>query len=64
MKPNTSVIWNYFNEVCANTAKCKLCEKIYSRKEGKTTSLKGHSKSVHPTEYEEFNKLETEKKNA
>lgn len=37
--------------------------KTYSRKEGTTTSLKGHLNSVHATEYEELIKLETEKKN-
>lgn len=64
MKPKSSVIWNYFIEVSADTAKCKLCEKKYSRKGGTTTSLKGHLKSMHATEYEEFVKSETEKKNA
>ncbi|CAK1599566.1 unnamed protein product [Parnassius mnemosyne] len=62
MKPKSSVIWNYFNEVSGNTAKCKLCQKIYSRKGGTTTSLKSHLKFVHTTEFEEFAKLETEKK--
>lgn len=62
MKPKTSVVWNYFNEVNANTAKCKLCEKTYSRKGGTTTSLKGHLKSMHVTEYEECIKLENEKR--
>ncbi|KAF9409272.1 hypothetical protein HW555_011307 [Spodoptera exigua] len=36
--------------------------KTYSRKGGTTTSLKSNLKSVHATEYEEFIKLETEKK--
>ncbi|XP_052744503.1 uncharacterized protein LOC112046345 [Bicyclus anynana] len=62
MKPKSSCIWNYFNEVNSNSAKCKLCMKTYSRKGGTTTSLKSHLKSVHATEYEEFIKSETEKK--
>lgn len=62
MKPKSSLIWNYFTVVCADKAKCKFCEKIYSRKGGTTTSLKCHLKSVHATEYEEIIKLETEKK--
>jgi hypothetical protein len=64
MKPFTSVIWNYFVNVDINSAKCKLCEKVYSRKGGTTTALKGHLKSLHPHEYEECNKLESEKKDA
>ena len=63
MKPKSSCIWNFFTEVCPNTAKCKLCEKTYSRKGGTTTSLKGHLKYIHATEYDKLIKLEDEKKN-
>ena len=63
MKPKSSTVWNYFIEVSSDSAKRKLCMKTYSRKGGTTTSLKGHLKSVHTTEYEELIKLETEKKN-
>lgn len=62
MKPKSSCIWNYFIEVNLDSAKFQLCMKTYSRKGGTTTSLKGHLKSVHATEYEQLIKLETETK--
>ena len=57
MKPKTNVIWKYFNEVDANTANYKVFGKTYSRKGG-ITSLKGHLKSLHVSQYEEFIMLE------
>lgn len=62
MKPFTSAIWNYFVNINTNSAQCKLCDKVYSRKGGTTTSLKGHLKSLHPKEYEDFTKADSEKK--
>ncbi|XP_061725762.1 uncharacterized protein LOC133531515 isoform X1 [Cydia pomonella] len=63
MKRKSSSIWNYFDEVNADTAKCKLCLKVYSRKGKTTTSLKSHLKCMHVAEYDQFNQSEVEKIN-
>lgn len=57
MKPKTSPIWNYFVEINDSSAKCKLCEKVYSRKGRTTTALKSHLKSIHAELFAEFEKL-------
>lgn len=57
MKPKTSPIWNYFDEIDDLSAKCKLCEKVYSRKGRTTTALKSHLKSIHAERFAEFEKL-------
>ncbi|KAG8229459.1 hypothetical protein J437_LFUL005564 [Ladona fulva] len=60
MKLKTSAIWNFFCEIDSNTAKCNICERIYSRKGGTTTSLKGHLKALRMDMYEELLRLEKE----
>ncbi|KAG8236370.1 hypothetical protein J437_LFUL016819 [Ladona fulva] len=55
-----SAIWNLFCEIDSNTAKCNTCERIYSRKGGTATSLKGHLKALHRDKYEELLWLEKE----
>ncbi|GBP33612.1 Zinc finger BED domain-containing protein 4 [Eumeta japonica] len=61
MKPKTSDIWQYFVVIDNDYAKCKTCHKNYSRKGRTTTSLKGHLKSMHKEEYEEFCKMEQQR---
>ncbi|GBP43103.1 Zinc finger BED domain-containing protein 4 [Eumeta japonica] len=50
----------------ASLSRHKLCQvqilRYYSRKGGKTTSLKNHLKSIHQNEYEEFLKSESDLK--
>ncbi|CAK1579976.1 unnamed protein product [Parnassius mnemosyne] len=58
MRPKSSLIWRFFNQVNADSAKCKQCDKTFSRKGGGTTSLKLHLKSKHGDKYEELLLLE------
>lgn len=58
MKPKTSPVWNYFVEIDDSSAKCKLCEKVYSRKGRTTTALKSHLKSIHAEQFAEYEKLD------
>ncbi|KAG8235450.1 hypothetical protein J437_LFUL011361 [Ladona fulva] len=60
IKPKTSAIWNFFCEIDSNTAKCNICEKIYSRIGGTTTSLKRHLNALHRDKYEELMRLDKE----
>lgn len=48
-----SAVWKYFELVSKDVAKCKLCNKNYSRKGRGTTSLKNHLKSIHSSQYKE-----------
>lgn len=58
MRPKSSVIWTFFDEVTSDSAKCKQCSKSFSRKGGGTTSLKLHLKSQHIDKYDELLLLE------
>lgn len=49
-----SEIWRYFEYINADSAKCKVCGKFYSRKGRTTTPLKNHLKSAHFKQYIEF----------
>ncbi|KAL3285835.1 hypothetical protein HHI36_000355 [Cryptolaemus montrouzieri] len=54
MRPKSTVIWSFFDEMTVNSAKCKQFGKSFSRKGGGTTSLKLHLKSQHSDKYEEL----------
>lgn len=54
MKPKSSSIWNFYDEVNSDTAKCKICDNVYSRKGRCTTGLISHLKSKHNDEYLTF----------
>ncbi|CAH2088345.1 unnamed protein product [Euphydryas editha] len=58
MRPKSSVIWTFFDEVTVDSAKCKQYSKSFSRKGGGTTSLKLHLKSQHSDKYDELLLLE------
>jgi hypothetical protein len=58
MKPKSSSIWNYFVEINDSSAKCKICDKVYSRKGRTTTALKSHLKSLHAEKFAEFEKID------
>ncbi|XP_076045703.1 uncharacterized protein LOC143027944 [Oratosquilla oratoria] len=64
-----SAVWNYFEIVSGDTAKCKLCSSNYSRKGRTTTGLRNHLKSKHHKEYkimkreEEQTRKQEEKQN-
>ena len=62
MKPKSSPLWNYYEEIDANFAKCKLCSKLYSRGGRSTTPLRNHLKSKHVEKYAELCDIETNKK--
>lgn len=57
MKPKTSVIWSYFVEIDDAKARCKLCDKVCSRKGRTTTALKSHLKAIHAEQFAEFEEL-------
>lgn len=61
MKPKSSDIWNYFVKVGENSVKCKICFKNYSNKGRSPSPLKGHLKSMHKEQYEEFCKLDEQR---
>lgn len=61
MKTKTSYIWQFFVAVDSDYAKCKTCNKNYSRKGRTTTSLKAHLKSMHTEKYAELCKVEEQR---
>lgn len=58
MRPKSSAIWAYFNEVDNETVRCKLCNQTYSRKGRGTSGLRSHLQSRHKTEYAEYEKCD------
>ncbi|KAG6439674.1 hypothetical protein O3G_MSEX000979 [Manduca sexta] len=58
MRPKSSLIWSFFDHVNVDSAKCKHCDRNFSRKGGGTTSLKFHLKSKHSDKYKELLLLE------
>ncbi|KAJ8718316.1 hypothetical protein PYW08_002553 [Mythimna loreyi] len=50
----SSDIWQCFEEVDENFAKCLICFNNYSRKGRTTSSLKGHLRSMHKEKYKEL----------
>lgn len=58
MRPKSSLIWSFFDQINVDSAKCKQCDKNFSRKGGGTTSLKLHLKSQHSSKYDELILLE------
>ena len=61
MKPKSSDVWQYFETVGDDYARCKICNKNYSRKGRTTTSLKGHLKAMHKEQYAEFCQIERQR---
>ncbi|XP_050508041.1 zinc finger BED domain-containing protein 4-like [Diabrotica virgifera virgifera] len=64
-KSNYSEIWTYFTPICdAERAKCKLCNKEYSRKGRTTTAMRNHLKAMHKTEFSKLEECEKRKQDA
>ncbi|XP_050514956.1 zinc finger BED domain-containing protein 4-like [Diabrotica virgifera virgifera] len=60
-----SEIWTYFTPICdAERAKCKLCNKEYSRKGRTTTAMRNHLKAMHKTEFSKLEECEKRKQDA
>ncbi|XP_072398216.1 zinc finger BED domain-containing protein 4-like [Diabrotica undecimpunctata] len=61
-KSNYSEIWTYFSPLCdTERAKCKLCNKEYSRKGRTTTAMRNHLKALHKTEFSKLEECENRK---
>lgn len=58
MRPKSSGVWKHFIEINDVKAKCKICDKTYSKKGRTTSALLLHLRAVHK---EEFLKLQSEK---
>ena len=58
-----SGVWDYFEIISTDIARCKLCNSNYSRKGRTTSGLRNHLNSKHPEEYKLLIKQEEEKKN-
>lgn len=57
MRPKSSCIWNYYQEVSSEKAKCKICGSVYSRKGRCTSGLITHLKLKHNNEYLKYEEL-------
>lgn len=57
-----SVLWDYFELISDDMAKCKLCNNNYSRKGRTTSGLRNHLGSKHPEEYKALSRKEEERK--
>lgn len=48
----TAAIWNYYSAVAKDTAKCSFCGKKYKFKDGNTSGLAKHLKTIHGKRFE------------
>lgn len=48
-----SLVWKFYEKICDNKSKCKLCQKII-KCTGNTTNLFGHIRNVHKAAYMEI----------
>ena len=59
--PKLSNIWEFFNNVEENEAKCKACSKIYLINESTTSPLRNHLKKVHLNLYKQLERKDKQK---
>ena len=62
MASTSSGVWNYFENVSSDIAKCRLCNANYSRKGRTTSGLRNHLNSKHPEEFKSMSKQEEERR--
>lgn len=61
-KSNSSPIWTYFLLSDTDHAKCKICNKLISRKGRTTSAMRNHIKSIHKEEFSNLEKIENQKR--
>lgn len=64
MKPKSSNVWNYFSESENEKAKCKICDKTFSRKGRSTSGLMSHLKYKHKEEYSKLEEIQDSQKSS
>lgn len=64
MRSKSSNVWQHFLEINKEKAKCKLCQKIYSRKGRTTSALLLHLKTKHNAEFLKLSENKSDKKNS
>ena len=62
MACTSSVVWDYFDILSNDKAKCKICRGDYSRKGGVTSSLRNHLKIKHVDEFKQMCEIEEVRK--
>ncbi|XP_072762595.1 zinc finger BED domain-containing protein 4-like [Anoplolepis gracilipes] len=61
-KCNSSPIWTYFLLSDTDHAKCKICNKLISRKGRTTSAMRNHIKSIHKEEFRNLENIENQKR--
>ena len=55
-----SLLWHYFTRVNPELASCNICKREIKTKDGNTTAMSGHLRSIHFFEYQQLQERKEE----